>query len=93
MTELVPKTIAESVVVLSEIILPAQTNAVGNAHGGELLKIMDSAAGACAVKHSRSITVTAGVDNVNFHAPVFLVIWSSVMPILPVYPTVLWRSR
>ncbi|PKN51769.1 MAG: acyl-CoA thioesterase [Deltaproteobacteria bacterium HGW-Deltaproteobacteria-13] len=72
MTELAPKTIAESAVILSEIILPAHTNAVGNAHGGELLKIMDSAAGACAVKHSRSIVVTAGVDNVTFHAPVFL---------------------
>ncbi|MGP8153821.1 MAG: acyl-CoA thioesterase [Smithella sp.] len=72
MTELAPKTIAESAVILSEIILPAHTNALGNAHGGELLKIMDSAAGACAVKYSRSIVVTAGVDNVNFYAPVFL---------------------
>ncbi|HUN55257.1 MAG TPA: acyl-CoA thioesterase [Smithella sp.] len=72
MTEIAPKKIADSAVILSELILPAQTNFIGNAHGGELLKLMDSAAGVCAVKHSRSIVVTAGVDDVTFHAPVFL---------------------
>lgn len=66
------KTIAESVVSLSQIILPAQTNPAGTAHGGELLKMMDNAAGACATKHSRAIVVTAGIDNINFHAPVFM---------------------
>jgi acyl-CoA hydrolase len=66
------KTIAESATVLSQIILPHQTNPAGTAHGGELLKMMDNCAGACATKHSRSIVVTAGIDNINFHAPVYV---------------------
>ena len=70
--ELEAKTIRESVTTLSQIILPAQTNPAGTAHGGELLKMMDNAAGACATKHSRSIVVTAGIDNITFHAPVFM---------------------
>lgn len=70
--EVESKTIRESVTTLSQIILPSQTNPAGTAHGGELLKMMDNAAGACATKHSRSIVVTAGIDNITFHAPVFM---------------------
>lgn len=70
--ELEGKTISESATTLSQIILPSQTNPAGTAHGGELLKMMDNCAGACATKHSRSIVVTAGIDNINFHAPVFM---------------------
>ncbi len=70
--ELETKTILESVTTLSQIILPSQTNPAGTAHGGELLKMMDNTAGACATKHSRAIVVTAGIDNINFHAPVFM---------------------
>jgi len=70
--ELEPKTIAESATTLSQIILPGQTNPAGTAHGGELLKMMDNCAGACATKHSRAIVVTAGIDNINFHHPVFM---------------------
>lgn len=66
------KTISASATRLSQIILPSQTNPIGNAHGGELLKMMDNCAGACAAKHARCIAVTAGIDNVNFHAPVFM---------------------
>lgn len=66
------KTIAESATNLSQIILPSQTNPAGTAHGGELLKMMDNCAGACATKHSRAIVVTAGIDNINFHHPVFV---------------------
>ena len=70
--ELEGRTVAESATTLSQIILPSQTNPAGTAHGGELLKMMDNCAGACATKHSRAIVVTAGIDNINFHAPVFM---------------------
>ncbi|MGE5389449.1 MAG: acyl-CoA thioesterase [Deltaproteobacteria bacterium] len=66
------RTVAETATTLSQIILPSQTNPAGTAHGGELLKMMDNCAGACATKHSRAIVVTAGIDNINFHAPVFM---------------------
>ncbi len=70
--EMETKTIQESATTLSQIILPSQTNPAGTAHGGELLKMMDNCAGACATKHSRSIVVTAGIDNITFHSPVFM---------------------
>ncbi len=70
--ELEGRTVAETATTLSQIILPSQTNPAGTAHGGELLKMMDNCAGACATKHSRAIVVTAGIDNINFHAPVFM---------------------
>jgi len=70
--ELAGRTVAETATTLSQIILPSQTNPAGTAHGGELLKMMDNSAGACATKHSRAIVVTAGIDNINFHAPVFM---------------------
>lgn len=51
------RTIAESATILSQIILPSQTNLAGTVHGGELMKMMDNCAGACATKHARSIAV------------------------------------
>lgn len=66
------RTIAESATILSQIILPSQTNLAGTVHGGELMKMMDNCAGACATKHARSIVVTAAIDNISFHAPVFV---------------------
>jgi len=66
------KTISESATILSQVILPGMTNPAGTAHGGELLKMMDNAAGVCATKHCRAIVVTAGIDNVSFHEPVFM---------------------
>ena len=66
------KTIAASATTLSQLILPSQANPAGNAHGGELLKMMDNCAYVCATKHSRANAVTAGIDNVSFHAPVFV---------------------
>ncbi|MGE5371952.1 MAG: acyl-CoA thioesterase [Solirubrobacterales bacterium] len=64
------KTIADSATVLSQVILPGMTNPAGTAHGGELLKMMDNAAGVCATRHSRAIVVTAGIDEITFHEPV-----------------------
>jgi acyl-CoA hydrolase len=66
------KTIADSATTLSQIILPSMTNPAGTAHGGELMKMMDNAAGVCATRHSRAIVVTAGIDEINFHEPVFM---------------------
>lgn len=65
-------TIKASATVLSELIQPSQGNPAGTAHGGELLKMMDNCAGVCAQKHVRAIVVTAGIDNVSFHAPIHI---------------------
>lgn len=45
-------------------------NSAGFIHGGSVMKLCDEAAGAAAVKHSRSRVVTAGVDRMAFLTPV-----------------------
>lgn len=66
------KTIAESATTIAQVILPSMTNPAGTAHGGELMKMMDNAAGVCATRHSRAIVVTADIDQISFHEPVFM---------------------
>ncbi|MEG0798153.1 MAG: acyl-CoA thioesterase [Acidaminococcaceae bacterium] len=66
------KKIEDSKVVISEVMMPHQANVAGNIHGGEIIKLMDSAAYACARRYSRSNVVTARVDEVEFHLPIFI---------------------
>ena len=52
------------------IMEPRHSNAAGNVHGGELMKIMDTIAGITAFKHAKGNVVTARVDEIVFHKPV-----------------------
>ena len=58
--------------IMSQVMLPSQANIAGNVHGGEIMKLMDTAAGAVAVKYARSNVVTARVDELQFHLPIFV---------------------
>ena len=51
----------ESRIVISEVMMPSQANPNGNVHGGEIMKLMDSAAYAAARRYARSNVVTADV--------------------------------
>lgn len=62
----------ESLVVMSELVLPNDTNMLNNLMGGRLLHWMDIAAGISAQRHCNHIAVTASVDNVSFSKPVKL---------------------
>lgn len=64
------KTFHDSEAVLAQILLPYQANASGNIHGGEIMKLMDSAAGVSAMKYSHRNVVTARVDELQFKRPV-----------------------
>ncbi|MDY0162253.1 acyl-CoA thioesterase [Desulfobotulus sp.] len=66
------KTIRESRVILSHLMLPEDTNPAGNVHGGVIMKYIDNAAGVVAVRHARKLCVTASVDRLDFHNPVFI---------------------
>ncbi|PKM85974.1 MAG: acyl-CoA thioesterase [Firmicutes bacterium HGW-Firmicutes-12] len=66
------KTISYSSMIMSQVMLPNQANPAGNVHGGEIMKIMDSTAGVVSKKHSRLNTVTARVDELVFHLPIFV---------------------
>ena len=59
--------------VESEIIIqPNNLNPQGTAHGGDLMKIMDTVAGMTARKHSKGMVVTARLDEVEFHKPLVI---------------------
>ena len=62
-----PKTAAESLTILTDLVLPSETNPLNNLFGGELLARMDRAASIAARRHSRRITVTASVNHVAFN--------------------------
>lgn len=64
------KTVEESVVALSVLMLPSHANFGGKIHGGYLLSLLDQVAFACASKHSGNYCVTASVDTVNFLLPI-----------------------
>jgi len=64
------RTVDHSAVTMSQLILPHQAGRAGYAHGGEILKVMDTAAGVVAVRHAHTEVVTARVEGVNFYCPI-----------------------
>jgi acyl-CoA hydrolase len=64
------RTVGHSAVEMAQLMLPAQANPAGFVHGGELMKLMDNAAGVVAARHAHSNVVTARVEDIVFHTPV-----------------------
>jgi len=60
------KTPTESHTLMTEIVLPNDTNVFGNLMGGRLMYWMDIAAAISAQRHCNSPVVTASVDNISF---------------------------
>ncbi|MBX2873212.1 MAG: acyl-CoA thioesterase [Saprospiraceae bacterium] len=65
-----PKKVIDSKTVMTEMIMPNDTNPMGNLMGGNLLRWMDIACGICAGKHTEAHVVTASVDHVSFEKPI-----------------------
>lgn len=61
-----PKKVSESLVVMTELVLPNDTNLFNNLIGGRLMYWMDIAAALSAMKHCGNPVVTASVDNLSF---------------------------
>ena len=64
------KTPKESEVIMTELVLPNDTNSLRNLFGGRLLHWMDIASGIAAQRHANQVCVTASVDNVSFAEPI-----------------------
>lgn len=64
------RTVAESQSERSEIVLPADSNALGNLFGGRLMQYIDLVGAMAASRHARAYTVTASMDHLDFVAPV-----------------------
>ena len=62
-----PRTAAQSKTVMTDLVLPSETNPINNLFGGEILARMDRAASIAAWRHSRRIVVTASVNHVAFN--------------------------
>ena len=63
------KSIKNSHVIMHELVLPNDTNVLGNVHGGRVMCLMDICAAMSAYKHARQPVVTASVDRLDFLAP------------------------
>ena len=57
---------------MAQVMLPADANQAGNVHGGSIMKLIDTAAGIAALRHCRTNIVTASMDRLDFHEPVFI---------------------
>ena len=64
------KTPEQSKTIMTDLVLPSETNPLNNLFGGELLARMDRAASISARRHSRRIVVTASVNHVAFNKAV-----------------------
>lgn len=66
------KFVKDSVIEMTELVLPNDTNQLGNLLGGRLMHWMDIAAAISAQRHSNRVCVTAFVDELYFHHPIHL---------------------
>ncbi len=67
-----PKRVATSKATMNQIVLPNDTNGLGNLMGGRLLHMMDVCAGISASRHSEQAVVTASVDSVEFQSAIYM---------------------
>ncbi len=64
------KSSRESMVEMTELVLPNDTNMLGNLLGGKLLHLVDIAGAMAAQRHCNKIVATAAIDSVEFKHPV-----------------------
>ena len=64
------KTVSQSLVTMSQVMMPQDANPAGNIHGGVIMKHIDDAAAVVALRHTGTLVVTASIDRLSFHHPV-----------------------
>jgi acyl-CoA hydrolase len=65
-----PKSPADSLAVMTQMILPSDANPLNAAFGGRILEWIDVCAGISAGRHCRHAVVTASMDDLHFHASI-----------------------
>ncbi|MGB7848667.1 MAG: acyl-CoA thioesterase [Candidatus Acidiferrum sp.] len=66
------KPVSASASEMAEVVLPAQTNALGKLLGGHVMHLVDIVAAMAASRHANSYMVTASVDYIDFRNPINL---------------------
>jgi acyl-CoA hydrolase len=64
--------IADSYAETTHLVLPNDTNTLGNLMGGQLLKWLDIACAISAHRHCKRVVVTVAVNHVSFDRPIKL---------------------
>lgn len=64
------RTASETLSITTKVVLPNDTNTLGNLFGGQLLAWMDVIASVSAHRHCKRVVVTASVNNVAFQKPI-----------------------
>lgn len=66
------KRVRDTASIIAYQMLPEDANPAGNVHGGVIMKYVDTCAGVVAIRHARGYAVTASIDRLDFHHPVFV---------------------
>jgi acyl-CoA hydrolase len=66
------KTVKETSVIMAQIMTPQDANIAGNVQGGVIMRLIDEAAAVVASRHTQNNVVTASVDRLDFHYPVYI---------------------
>jgi acyl-CoA hydrolase len=66
------KSPADSRVTLHQLMVPEHGNALGNVHGGVIMRMVDETGAICAMRHARAPCVTIAIDSMTFRQPVHL---------------------
>ena len=87
--------VRDSQVITTQLVLPNDTNGLGNLLGGTLMHWIDIAAAIAAQRHADRVCVTASVDELNFHYPVRLgdVVTPSTAPSAHRWRSASWSRR
>src|SRR3990167_6818999 len=67
-----PKPVSFSAAEFNHLVLPPDTNALGTIFGGRIMEWVDLAASIVAMRHCRTVAVTASMDALNFISPIKL---------------------
>ena len=65
-------TVRASEAIMTELVLPNDTNQLGNLLGGKVMHLMDIAMAIAAARHTGLVCVTASVDQIHFLHPIRL---------------------
>jgi uncharacterized protein (TIGR00369 family) len=70
MPELTPKSMSASRVTLAQFMQPEHANALGNIHGGWIMKLVDECGALACMRHARTRVVTVAMDSMTFRQPI-----------------------
>jgi acyl-CoA hydrolase len=71
MSETLARPVAQSQVVMTELVLPTHTNSLGSIFGGVVMSWIDICGAISALRHAKCEVVTASIDDLHFIAPVY----------------------